>query len=182
MLTPSLWGKSEEGTWLATPLPGDAFELRGSPVRAVAAAAPPTQPGIAAEIRSCSVSGREVWVLLAPRRQEIWVNGRRVIQMHILRDRDSIWFPGPRTTLYWSTEQLVRIVPYPADLESVSCVRCKLPVEANQLAVQCSSCSLWQHQDAAWELECWTYGPLCGGCDTQPTDLGAGFRWRPEMA
>jgi len=114
------------------------------------------------------------WVLLAA--PSVRVNGSPVAAGIVaLRDRDEICADGRR--VFFSTESLAEVVPYPGGERTTFCPRCRLEIAAGTLAVRCPHCGVWHHQSA--ELPCWTYAERCVQCD-QRTALDAGYRWTPE--
>jgi hypothetical protein len=102
----------------------------------------------------------------------------------ILSDRDELRWPVAHDAsgaaphpLFFSTERLAAVAPYPAGDRRGSCPRCKQLLTVGDAAVRCPSCGLWHH--ATDELPCWTYGEHCAACQ-QVTSLDAGFQWTPE--
>jgi hypothetical protein len=133
--------------------------------------------------------GREErWILLAATHagETVRCNGMPLTAgLRILRDRDEIRLPGCEP-VYFSTERLCRVVPYPAHEKPVICPRCRQPLAGT--AVQCPNvhCGAWHHQSA--ELPCWTGYvdegrpfATCALCN-RPTTLypEAEFVWTPE--
>jgi len=117
------------------------------------------------------------WVLLAGGEGAVRVNGLPLVGgLRLVEDRDEIW-PRGAAPLFFSTEDLARVEPFPPHEGAKFCARCKLEVEAESPAVRCPGCSVWYHQTD--EYPCWSYGPTCALCD-QPSDLTAGYRWTPE--
>lgn len=115
------------------------------------------------------------WVLLgAP---AVRVNGSPVdTGILVLRDRDEICAGAQR--LFFSTEQLAVVAPYPGAVRPAFCPRCKLEIESGSPAVACPRCRVWHHQSDDL-LPCWTYSGRCALCD-QVTALDADFQWTPE--
>ena len=93
-----------------------------------------------------------------------------------LSDRDEIR-PADGLPLFFSTETLARVEPFPASGARGFCPRCKQHIEPGTPAVRCPGCSLWYHMSD--EFPCWTYAPQCSACP-QETALDADFRWTPE--
>lgn len=92
----------------------------------------------------------------------------------VLRDRDEIRTPsGAR--LYFSTEQLPVVEPYPG-ADEARCARCGDALRPGDAAVRCTGCGLWYHHG---EESCFAYAAACASCKA-PTRLDAGFAWSPE--
>ena len=84
--------------------------------------------------------------------------------MRVLRDRDEILLPGiPRNDgeqadvadaepqrLFFSTERLAVVEPFPGGAKAVFCSRCKQVIDSGHRAVRCPSgrCGLWHHESA----------------------------------
>jgi len=79
--------------------------------------------------------------------------------------------------MFFSTELLAGVTPYPGSERPILCARCKAEIATASPAVRCPRCGAWHHQSD--ELPCWTYAERCSVCD-QPTALDAGFAWTPE--
>lgn len=119
---------------------------------------------------------RAAWHLLARPEIAISINGLPLLGgLRVLDDRDEIRLAGD-DALFFSTEELARVVPTPITDKPMMCPRCRQRVEPGTLAVCCPDCRLWYHQSDA--LPCWTYAPTCALCP-QPTPLDTGFRWTP---
>jgi hypothetical protein len=95
----------------------------------------------------------------------------------VLADRDAIAL-GDRQILFFSSEKLARVLPFPGKDDHTSCIRCKLPLESGTPAVRCPSpeCGFWHHQSD--DQSCWTYTAACASCG-HPTAFDAGFQWSP---
>lgn len=122
--------------------------------------------------------GQERWALCCPP-NGIRVNGDPVwLGLRILKDHDELRLEtGER--LFFSTERLAEIVPFPGGPRPVHCPRCHKLIEPGQLAVLCPGCQTWHHQTT--DLPCWTYDERCALCP-QSTALDAGLIWTPEQA
>ena len=119
----------------------------------------------------------EVWTLLVSRASEATVNGTPLLSgMRVLRDRDEI-IVGGTDRLYFSTERLARVEPFPGADQPIVCPRCKQEIEKGMSSVRCPGCGILHHQTE--KLPCWTYNKFCTMCD-QTTSLDGGFRWTPE--
>jgi hypothetical protein len=146
---------------------------------------------LAPQIRllSTPVAGSE-WGVLVPRDESLRINGEEVLLgLRVLSDRDelsTVDASQPSTRWYFSTEEVVQVVPFPGSDHITRCPRCKQGIEAGAPAVHCPNpqCGAWHHQISAGhekhrERECWTYATKCALC-SQTTALDAGFRWTPE--
>jgi hypothetical protein len=117
------------------------------------------------------------WALLAERPGEVHVNGLPVqAGVKVVADRDEIRFAG-QPSMFFSTEALAKVAPFPGAAQPLFCPRCKQAIAAGTPSVQCPHCLVWHHQSD--DLPCWTYATACSCCD-QPTALDAGFAWTPE--
>lgn len=130
---------------------------------------------------AAETGGPPVWALVAARKSNARVNGcPPVAGLRVLSDRDEIRI-GAATQLYFSSESLATVVPFPASEHPehvVRCGRCHQPIALGDSAVRCPRCALWFHESA--ESPCWTYTAECNGFCGQPTALDAGFSWAPE--
>ncbi len=122
-------------------------------------------------------AGQENWALLSSAGTEVRVNGASMcLGLHVLRDRDAIQVRD-RRAMFYSTEQLAAVEPFPSTQEAVFCPRCKTAIEPETPGIRCPGCGTWHHQSE--DLACWTYARRCALCDQQ-TDLDSGYRWTPE--
>jgi hypothetical protein len=122
----------------------------------------------------CPDAAAEFWVLVGP--PDVTVNGLPLLAgLRVLRDRDEVCAGGHQ--VFFSTERLARVEPFPGAAQPIYCARCKDVIERGADAVRCPDCGLWCHQTA--DTPCWTYGETCALCP-QPTDLDASYRWTPE--
>ena len=145
-------------------------------------------------ILSCAHSEERNWIVIAGRETPVWVNARLLqAGIRVLQDRDEVRIHQKRS-VFFSTEELARVVPFPAGTSPVFCPRCKQPLVVGTPSVQCPRCFLWHHhqqhqqdeahaleglEDEASSLGCWEYSASCAMCD-QLTDLQTGFRWTPS--
>jgi hypothetical protein len=114
------------------------------------------------------------WVIVGP--AAVAVNGSRLdTGIRVLRDRDELRAAAGR--VFFSTESLAVVVPFPDTGRKTFCPRCKLEIAPGSPAVRCPACGVWHHQSE--EFPCWTYAPRCALCD-HPSALDAGYRWVPE--
>lgn len=177
-----LWIPTPSGEWTMAALDGGVVQLVGErllpqPVQKGSKSVRRTIP----ELRRCWLSGNESWFLLVPHGVIAWVNGRQVLShARLLKDHDSVRCAGT-ATIFFSAESLAQTDQFPGRDEAVYCPRCTLEVQRGQLACQCPACGLIHHQDPGVELECWSYGDTCAGCN-QSTDPEAGYRWSPADA
>lgn len=173
--------------WLAAMLRENCYSIlrgRGAPLLAVSA-----NTGTV-EVPTLRRGEGETWLFLAPPSAAAFVNGRRLsLGIRVLRDRDEILLPNslpsdpPDTEpqrIFFSTERLAIVEPFPGGKKPVFCSRCKQIIEEGQLSVRCPSgrCGIWHHETV--DQPCWTYSDKCSNCD-QATALDAGYRWTPEM-
>ena len=113
------------------------------------------------------------WVVVGP--CSVSVNGSRLdTGIRVLRDRDELRAAGGR--MFFSSESLAVVVPFPDPGKTTFCPRCKLAIAPGSPAVRCPQCGVWHHQSE--ELPCWVYSVSCSLCD-HPTALDAGYRWVP---
>jgi len=172
---------AKERGWQPVALAGDGCDLRlnsegvqfHSPASGAAAGAP------AASIRPVNLPGpRSTWTLLAGDCPPVSVNGRSLaLGIHRLRDKDDVRV-GPHR-MFFSTEELARVVAFPGLAEPAHCPRCKREIKPGDLGVRCPSCQAWSHQTE--QIPCWTHDPTCALCGQQSTDLDAGFNFDPGM-
>ena len=107
----------------------------------------------------------------------VCVNGTPVRYFRELRDRDVIDVPGEGVLIFAAeTPPLVERFPGPVEPSASTCARCGSAMEGHARAVACPACEAWHHQSR--KERCWTAQPGCANCG-YPTDLRAGFLWRP---
>lgn len=173
-----LWRVADAGDWepweLDSPLLALGREARPRAIDSIAGA----DDGVLVVLRRAPASRDGEWLLLAEADASVHVNGLPVPHgIAALADRDEIRLPeGLR--VFFSTERLAHVTPYPHDAPRGFCPRCKQPLQSGGAAVRCPGCGLWHH--ASTELPCWTYADHCAAGCPQPTALDAGFRWTPE--
>lgn len=118
-----------------------------------------------------------LWVLLSGTKSRARINGKILSGgIHRLSDRDEVSFDG-NSLLYFSTEEVATVEPFPVSDHPVFCARCRQSIEHGTSAVKCPSCGHWCEQSES--KPCWKYGPTCPLCD-QPTAFDTGLRWTPE--
>ncbi len=157
-------------------LQGEGFDLSAGPPRPVAdSLAAGTAP--TAIVLSARRGSPPPWVLIVKDSTPATVNAMPVVTgIRVLADRDEICIADVGL-LYFSTEVLPVIEPYPGGSRAAYCPRCKLQIEAGMPAVRCPECGVYHHQ--LEERPCYTYAPACAVCGA-PAELGAGYRWIPE--
>lgn len=173
-----LWTIAADESWVPVALDDDAFVLRGFGLARMSDphAAIPTPSAVV--LRRIGSGPDTSWSLLVPPAVPVLVNGTASpLGLVVLADRDEIFVPGSRP-VFFSTETLAAIVPFPAGVPRGFCPRCRQPLEPGTPAVKCPDCGLWHHQSED-ALPCWTYGDRCAAC-ARPTPLDAGFSWTPE--
>jgi len=168
-----LWATDDAWQWAVLPLEGGALDLRAIPPRA---AAPEDHGGgEAALLVGCGAAG---WALLAGAAAGVSVNGLPLVTgIRALRDRDEVRI-GEAEPVFFSTESLAAVEPFPGAGRAIFCPRCKQEIPVGARAVRCPQCGVWHHQTE--ELPCFSYAPTCGALCPQKTELGAGFQWTPE--
>ncbi len=168
-----LWVREETaGPWAVLPLEADIIDLRQNPPRPVAAGEVAGDSAVALIRR-----GPASWAVMAAPDAEVAVNGWPLATgLHAARDRDELRVGGAGP-VYFSTETLAIVAPFPGAERPIYCPRCKQEIRPGTSAVKCPQCGAWHHQTE--DLPCWTYGPHCALCDRK-TDLSTGFQWTPE--
>ncbi len=165
------------GDWEPVPIGRAVLGLAGDPPRVTVKDAPPApRSGSAAVVRRCDSAAGGAWVLMAPADVNLHINGEPLPSgIRVLAHRDAVRL-GHASPVFFSSEQLARIEPFPGSAQPTHCARSKSEIAAGTPAVRCVSCGLWFHETP--ELPGWTYSPtcLCG----QPTALDAGYTWRPD--
>jgi hypothetical protein len=172
-----LWRLETHNGWVTTPLAERAAVSAARGVLQVRPVGDDPTPATEATIARQGHGATEHWVLLAPPRTGVWVNGSRVpLGIRELHDRDEIRIDAAEP-VYFSTERLARIETYTGSARPAPCPRCKQAIETGSPAVCCPQCQAWFHQSE--ELGCWLYGETCCICG-QATALDVGYRWSPE--
>jgi hypothetical protein len=171
-----LWVRNTD-KWEACELVGKLFDL-ALPGPFPLAAKETSVSGGPAWLIVAETGGPPVWGLIVSDRSDVRVNGQKPpAGLAVLSDRDEIRISAAEP-LYFSTETLAAVVPFPGLERAVFCGRCRQPIESGAPAVCCPRCGIWFHQ-AANTLPCWTYSDQCSLCG-KPTSLDAGFSWVPE--
>ena len=179
---PQIWIQQEgqEPPWAIVPLSGpqDVYHLTGDPQRPVVGGSREGENWPAYFIRHPGPGGTDLWVLFSSGQSRVAVNGVGLeIGMRALRDKDEIHVG--ECVLFFSTEQVAQIVPFPGGGKPCKCARCSLEIAPGTPAVACPRCGAWHHQSQ--ELPCWTYAPMCAALGDQSTTLDGAFRWAPEV-
>jgi uncharacterized protein YbaR (Trm112 family) len=172
-----LWVKNGSELWAVLPLEADAFVLTTNPPKPVRNL-PGASESVSKVVLLRQLRAEEIsWVLVSGCERDVRINGVQLaLGVQRVADRDEINIEG-LGTLYFSTESLARIEPFPGAAQDLYCPRCKQAIESGSAAVKCPQCRTWYHQTE--ELPCWSYSETCALCP-QTTDLKAGFRWTPE--
>lgn len=172
-----IWARTGNGEWGIAEASEQAYRLTGEEGRPLRRCGNGDTGRWPLLVR---VPGSEAWALMAGTGATlVRVNGfpLQALGVRVLADRDEIRVADlPR--LYFSTERLARVVPFPGTDKPVKCARCKRVIEPGAPAVRCPQCGVWYHQSDEWPG--WTYAPVCAVCG-QPTALDeATYRWTPE--
>ena len=127
-----------------------------------------------AQLRRAATPHGARWVVIGP--PSLRLNGAALdVGIAVMVDRDELCVGGRR--MFFTTESVPTVVPFPGSDRPVSCARCGSVIAPGSPAVACPTCGLWYHESE--ELPCWTYGPHCVA-DDQPTALDAELRFSPE--
>lgn len=176
---PQLFVARQGAPWLIAPLSGDSFVLSPDANTPVRTNRGPIDGHNGLYVLRAGTGSAPCWVLLNMQSAlRFRVNGERpLFDLHVLRHQDEISLEES-TRMYFSTERLPRVEPYPGVKESAHCPRCRQLIDPGAPSVQCPGCDVWHHQFDN-ELPCWTYAETCSLCD-HPTPLNDAFRWVPE--
>jgi len=173
----TIWKIAQDQKWLPTELNSAANLCRDS--GEFVANTPVVAQSAEVMLLPGSVNARHAaWMLLASVDSAVRINDVLLDNgIRVLADRDAIRI-GDQAAMYFSTEQLARIEPYPGD-EEVFCARCKTAIGNGADAVCCVRCGVWHHQQESEGKGCWEYSETCTLC-AQPTNLdSAGYNWTP---
>jgi len=180
---PLIWFARPTATgheWAAQPLVGAQFQLTPGAARPVSRDdGAPGATVMALLVRQASRGAPESWALRARPGAGLRLNGAPLRwSLAPVNDRDEILLPDGQR-VFFSTERLAEVVPFPGADHPVYCARCKTEIKQGALAVCCPACATWCHQSV--EFPCWRYPGTssCPLCD-QPNDPEAGYRWSPE--
>ncbi len=170
---PHLWREDRsletgEPEWVVQPLDDEA----AVPLGALSAA----DTGAAALLLRSRTDQGELWLAMSATPAGVALNGAPLLTgIRALVDRDEIRVAG-LGRVFFSTERLACVAPFPGADTPTFCPRCKQAIAAGSPAVRCPACQRLYHQSG--EYPCWTYAAtcLCG----HSTALDAGFRWTPN--
>lgn len=172
-----LWMPDENG-WGAQRLSGDEIDVTGLLANQATVPANPATPAQPARVIRTDAAGAQTWALISSPSSSLRINGRTPpAGLCVLDDRDEILFGSVR--LYFSTETLAAVEPFPQSDRQVFCGRCRQLIETGSPAVCCPSCGIWYNESP--DLPCWSYTEKCTFCG-HATALDAGFSWTPEEA
>jgi hypothetical protein len=169
-----LWVERTEG-WGIFPLGTGQLLLTGDPASPVCQEIPgrPVRGAI-----HPAGSQTSEWVLLC-RPNEMRVNGESVaLGIRVLADRDEI-VPAPGVRVFFSSERLAEVVPFPGSPQPTMCPRCYQAIADGEPSVRCPGCGVAYHESPDTGRACWTYAK-CGVCG-RDTSLDAGYRWAPDQ-
>jgi hypothetical protein len=173
--------ESPAGGWSVFPLVADGYTISSAGKLVSRANGEQPQPRLGVAL--VRQAANDTWILLAEPSAPVYVNGQAVpLGVRILRDRDEIRVGRMQpATLFFSTERMASVEPFPGADRAIHCPRCKTELAVGVPAVRCPNpqCGLWHHQAPGSNLPCWTYDTRCASCDQQ-TALDAGYRWTPE--
>jgi hypothetical protein len=172
-----LWIREPASEWSILSLVEDSYALDVVPPQAFSARPALASGSAQALLVRSAAEEAEAWFVVAPGHGETHVNGLPlVLGVRALSDRDEIRLAGT-DPVFFSTETLAVVGPFPGSPQPVICPRCALPIETGGAAVRCPRCGMWHHESD--ERRCWTYARTCYACP-QPTALDAGYSWSPE--
>jgi hypothetical protein len=179
---PHVWNLIKEGAeehWEATALSGDGCvaTYSGDVVELKSPAGVGLlNPDSVLIVPASTPESPLLWTLLSGRGASVRVNGRLLaLGIRALEDKDEILAGGHR--MFFSAEELARVVAFPGLAQPAFCPRCKQKIEPSDLAVCCPTCRAWSHQSE--KFPCWTYDKSCALCQQQSTALDAGFNFNP---
>lgn len=174
-------GQPAVDEWVVTPLEGEAFSLAADRSQPVQIGREVDDGGARAVVLRGGGPGGEVWVLVGS--GAVHVNGVPLLGgIRVLADRDELLLGAEvngAARIFFSTERLARVEPFPRPDDAAFCPRCKQQIAPGSRAVRCPGphCRVWHHQSD--DLPCWPYSERCALCD-QPTETGTGYRWTPD--
>lgn len=172
------WEKDDVGGWVDHPLEAEMVALGQEgpiPLQVDEQLGCVSGPVL---MRSLDSSNEERWLILCVPGSRARVNETPIpVGARLLKDRDAITFSG-RHTVFFSSERLAQVEPYPGTTDDTCCIRCKLPLDPGAPVVRCPNpeCGFFHHESV--QHPCWTYADGCAACG-HPTDLDAGFQWSP---
>lgn len=178
----SLWMR-DQSEWALAPLCGElTYALTHDPAAPVRIQKTKQIEAESAVLRPWQCGDQQKWVALGSSRSAgIYINSFAISGpgIHVMKDRDEILLSDGRR-LFFTTERLPRIEPFPGSDRPVNCARCKKPINKGMEAVCCPnpSCAAWHHNTE--KLSCWQYSPQCALCDQQTRLENAKYAWSPE--
>jgi hypothetical protein len=114
-------------------------------------------------------------VLISAPDARVCVNGYRPLGLVVLRDRDVIAIGSQ--TYHLSERTPTQPESFPGGDAELRCGRCKLVLDAGELAIRCPACGSWHHARPQSEPDdCWLYDLRCGHCERNRDELV----WSPE--
>ncbi len=170
-----VWIVNEKGVLAACPLDAGISQLTSNGPSALAVCKGLDDIAVPLLVRKQEFQGEERWLLLSKSPGRTRVNGMPVFNgVRMLNDRDLISL-GDGHRVFYSSERIAQIEPYPGEDDSTCCVRCKLPLQPGKPAVRCPApgCGFWYHQI------CWDYRDQCANCG-RPTAFDSGYQWSPS--
>lgn len=174
-----IWMRDPQRAWYAFPLEAPMLRLDDGTPRPMAECDLHRAGGAVILAHTQDARGLEQWSLLCTPGSATRVNGAPVrAGIRVLADRDAVTL-GDGTTVFFSSERLAHIVPFPGEGHGTCCYRCRIVLEPGTPAVRCPApdCGFWHHQSA--DYPCWTYTDACPGCG-HPTAFDAGYQWSPR--
>jgi hypothetical protein len=172
-------GDGSRHSWAAVSVDADVIDLEQLLERVLEA--PGGHERSASFCRVSDLWGGETWLLVGGR--SVRVNGIPLLAgICLLEHRDEIRVDGLEP-VWFSTEKLARIQPFPGSDQRTECPRCKLEIKRGHAAVRCPApgCGAWVHMDPEDELPCWQYGQskTCPSCE-EPNLLAETWTWLPD--
>lgn len=172
-----LWIRSAEREWRGIPLGVEPLRLPEDLGPVPGERPGEESPRPAAVLAPARRLGRDDWVLIDPGEDRVRIDGLPLPGgIRVLSDREEILLDGG-TRLFYSTDSIPRIEPFPEGEKVLTCPRCTNRIEAGAAAVRCPACGVWHHQTE--EFPCWLYAPNCAACSGATALDGVG-RWTPE--
>lgn len=178
----SLW-IYDQNDWALASLEADlSYELNHDPAAPVRVQKTKQIKAESAVLRPWQCGEQHKWVALSSSQAAgIYINSFAISGpgIHVMKDRDEILLRDGRR-LFFTTEQLPRIVSFPGSDRPVNCARCKKPIDKGMEAVCCpnSKCAAWHHNTEKYP--CWQYHEFCALCDQQTRLGNAKYAWSPE--
>src|SRR5438552_1751293 len=119
--------KDNRRCWAALPLAGSAYRFTDAEPFVRRAETPAARAESEVLVRVINET-QENWFLAVPRAARLWVNGRRpLLGAHALEERDEIRLANG-LRLFFSTERLPQVVPFPGAAHEIICARCRTEI------------------------------------------------------